>query len=91
MKLFLTAGLQLSHSLFRWLIEEAPNFDLVCIGGDFLDLFKFETRIEQSREIRKLIRETADIVPVAICSGSRDNAATVIEEHHEMLVRLAKR
>jgi hypothetical protein len=29
---------------FRWLIEQAPDFDLVCIAGDLLDLFKFETR-----------------------------------------------
>jgi hypothetical protein len=29
-------------------IEQALNFDLVCIAGDLLDMFKSETRIEQS-------------------------------------------
>jgi Icc-related predicted phosphoesterase len=59
MKLLLTADLHCRIHWFRWLIEEAPNFDLVCIAGDLLDIFKFETRTEQSREIAKLIRELA--------------------------------
>jgi hypothetical protein len=62
---------------FRWLIEEAPTFDLVCIARDLLDMFKFETRIEQSREIAKLIRGLADRVPVAVCCGNHDNAGSI--------------
>jgi len=26
-----------------WLIEQAPSYDLVCIAGDLLDMFKFES------------------------------------------------
>jgi hypothetical protein len=59
---------------FRWLIEQAPDFDLVCIACDLLDMFNPETRLEQSRQVRPLIRELADVVPVAICSGNQDNA-----------------
>jgi Icc-related predicted phosphoesterase len=56
MRLLLTADLHYRIHWFRWLIEEASNFDLVCIAGDLLDMFRFETRTEQSREIANLGR-----------------------------------
>jgi hypothetical protein len=37
-------------------------------------MFKAETRTEQAREIRILVKQLADIVPVAVCSGNHDNA-----------------
>jgi predicted MPP superfamily phosphohydrolase len=74
MKLLVTADLHFRLHWFRWLIEQAPDFDLVCIAGDLLDMFKSETRLEQAREITRLVRELADIVPVAVCSGNHDNA-----------------
>jgi hypothetical protein len=40
---------------YRWLIEQAPDFDLVCIAGDLLDMFKSETRLEQDREITRTL------------------------------------
>jgi Calcineurin-like phosphoesterase len=78
MRLLLTADLHFRLHWFRWLIEQAPDFDLVCIAGDLLDMFKSETRIEQSREIRSLIRLLADVVPVAVCSGNHDNAGRLV-------------
>jgi hypothetical protein len=33
---------------------------------------------EQSREIAKLIRQLADLVPVAVCSGNHDNAGRLV-------------
>jgi Calcineurin-like phosphoesterase len=73
MKLLITADLHYRLHWFRWLIEEAPNFDLVCIAGDLLDMFKSETQTEQARESTRVIRRLADIVPVAVCSGNHDN------------------
>jgi metallophosphoesterase superfamily enzyme len=78
MKLLLTADFHYGLHWFRWLIEQAPSCDLVCIAGDLLDMFKFETRIEQAREVRRLIRALADIVPVAVCSGNHDNAGRLV-------------
>jgi predicted MPP superfamily phosphohydrolase len=78
MKLLITADLHFRIHWFRWLIEQAPNFDLVCVTGDLLDMFKSETRMEQAREITRLIRELADIVPVAVCSGNHDNAGRLV-------------
>jgi Calcineurin-like phosphoesterase len=34
--------------------------------------------MEQAREVRTLIRELADLVPVAICSGNHDNAGRLV-------------
>jgi predicted MPP superfamily phosphohydrolase len=78
MKLFLTADLHYRIHWFRWLIEEARNFDLICIAGDLLDLFRSETRMEQAREVQTLVKELADIVPVPICSGNHDNAGRLV-------------
>ena len=78
MKLLLTADLHCRTHWFRWLIEQAPSYDLVCIAGDLLDMFNSETRTEQAREITRLIRELADIVPVALCSGNHDNAGRLV-------------
>jgi DNA repair exonuclease SbcCD nuclease subunit len=78
MKLLITADLHFRLHWFRWLIEQAPNFDLVFIGGDLLDMFKSETRLEQAREVARLVRELADIIPVAVCSGNHDNAGRLV-------------
>jgi predicted MPP superfamily phosphohydrolase len=78
MKLLLTADLRFRLHWFHWLIEQAPGFDLVCIAGDLLDMFKSETRMEQAREITRLVRQLADLVPVAVCSGNHDNAGRLV-------------
>jgi Icc-related predicted phosphoesterase len=39
MKLLLTADLHFRVDWFRWLLEQAPNYDLICIAGDLLDMF----------------------------------------------------
>jgi Calcineurin-like phosphoesterase len=78
MKILLTADLHFRMEWFRWLIEQAPGYDLVCIAGDLLDMFNVEPKKEQARQISRLIRELADIVPVAICSGNHDNAGELV-------------
>jgi predicted MPP superfamily phosphohydrolase len=78
MKLLLTADLHFRLHWFRWLIDQTPGFDLICIAGDLLDIFRSETRVEQAREIRILVKELADIVPVAFCSGNHDNAGRLV-------------
>src|SRR6202035_5781249 len=78
MKILLTADLHFRTDWFHWLIEQAPSYDLVCIAGDLLDMFNVEPTKEQARQVSKLIRELADIVPVAICSGNHDNAGGLV-------------
>jgi Icc-related predicted phosphoesterase len=66
MKLLLTADFHFRTDWFRWLMEQAPSYDLICIAGDLLDMFSVESTKGQAREVGTLIRELADIVPVAI-------------------------
>jgi Icc-related predicted phosphoesterase len=63
MKLLLTADLHLRLDLFRWLLEQAPNYDFICIAGDLLEMFDKKSTREQAREVTSLIRELADIIP----------------------------
>ncbi len=78
MKLLLTADLHYRLHWFRWLIEQAPELDLICMAGDLLDMFRSESRVEQAREIRTLVKELADVVPVAVCSGNHDHAGRLV-------------
>jgi hypothetical protein len=84
-KLLLTADLHFRIDWFRWLIEQAPRYDLVCIAGDLLDMFEVESTKEQAPEVGRLIRELADIVPVAVCSGNHDNAGRLVSHDRASL------
>jgi predicted MPP superfamily phosphohydrolase len=48
MKLLLIADLHFHIDRFRWLIKQAPNYDLVCIVGDLLDMFIARRKKNQS-------------------------------------------
>ena len=78
MKILITADLHFRLHWFRWLIEQGANYDLICIAGDLLDMFKGEPRIEQAREVSRWIRELAKATCVAVCSGNHDNAGRQI-------------
>jgi hypothetical protein len=56
----LTADLHYRIDWFRWLIEQAPNYGLVCIADDLLDMFNVESTIKQAREVSRLIKDLAD-------------------------------
>jgi predicted MPP superfamily phosphohydrolase len=79
---------------FHWLSQQAANFDLVCIAGDLLDMFKGAPRMKQAREISRRLRELAKVARVAICSGNHDNAGCQIFADrapvYEWLVGLGK-
>jgi len=87
MKVLLTADLHFRVDWFRWLLEQAPNCDLICIAGDLLDMFEVKSTREQAREVTRLIRELADIVPVAVCSGNHDNAGGLISHDRASLYK----
>lgn len=78
MKILITADLHFRRPWFRWLIEQAANYDLVCIAGDLLDIFARESRTEQGREVTRWVRQLANQAPVALCSGNHDNAGRQI-------------
>jgi hypothetical protein len=45
MKILITADIHFRLHWFCWLIKPAPEFDLIRIAGDLLDMFKSETRL----------------------------------------------
>jgi predicted phosphodiesterase len=78
MKILITADLHYQEHWFRWLLDRAPDYDLICIAGDLLDMFSREPRIVQAREVSRWIREVAKVTRVAICSGNHDDAGRQI-------------
>jgi Icc-related predicted phosphoesterase len=72
MKILLTADLHYRLTWFQWLIDQAPMYDLVCIAGDFLDIFNGEPRENQARVASVLVRELGRVTRVAVCSGNHD-------------------
>jgi DNA repair exonuclease SbcCD nuclease subunit len=74
MKILVSADLHYRSHWFHWLSERAANFDLICIAGDLLDMFKGAPRMEQAREVSRWIRELAKVTWIAICSGNHDDA-----------------
>lgn len=78
MKILITADLHYREHWFRWLTEQAANYDLICIAGDLLDMFNGLPRMEQASEVTRWIRELATETTVAVCSGNHDNAGRQI-------------
>ena len=78
MKILLTADLHYRLPWFQWLIDQAPKYDLVCVAGDFLDIFHPEPRENQARAVSTLVRELAQRTRVAVCSGNHDDAGRLI-------------
>src|ERR1700676_1727463 len=83
MKLLLTADLHFRLHWFRWLIEQAPSYDLVCIAGDLLDMFNVELTKGQAREVSMLIRELAD----TLCTAPQLDRGTVFARHQRIVLK----
>ncbi len=94
MKILITADLHYQEHWFRWLLDRAADYDLICIAGDLLDMFSREPRIVQAREVGRWIRELVKVTRVAICSGNHDDAGRQISADrapvYEWLVALGK-
>jgi DNA repair exonuclease SbcCD nuclease subunit len=78
MKILITADLHYREHWFRWLLSRAADYDLICIAGDLLDMFREEPRMEQARQVTRWIREVSKVTWVAVCSGNHDNAGRQI-------------
>ncbi len=50
-------------------------------------MFDKKSTREQAREVTGLIRELADIVPVAVCSGNHDNAGGLVSHDRASLYK----
>lgn len=74
MKILLLADLHGIAPWYQWITVEARRFDLVCIAGDLIDMFR--GRDEQVGFIRDewLPQFRASGVPLALCSGNHDHS-----------------
>lgn len=75
MKFFLTADLHDNRTWLEWIVDQAPDYDLVCIAGDLLDMFAADEggQIDYLRRdwLPKMI---ATGVPLAVGSGNHDHS-----------------
>lgn len=78
MKIVLLADLHANRDWYEWLVAQTPQYDLISVAGDLLDIFA----VDESGQIGYL-RNTwlpamlANGVPVAISSGNHDGSAVM--------------
>lgn len=71
MKILHVSDLHSTAAWFDWLIAESPNYDLICLTGDILNLGYLSSEID--REIDTALTRLAQIkTPLAMCSGNHD-------------------
>jgi hypothetical protein len=78
MKILLTADLHYRLAWYQWLIDQGPQYDLVCIAGDFLDIFNTEPRMNQAQRASAFLNELAKVTRVAVSSGNHDDTGRLI-------------
>jgi Icc-related predicted phosphoesterase len=72
MRLLLVSDLHYSLPLFDWVVEVAPNFDIVVMAGDHLDLASIVDGHAQSVVVRKYFNRLQAKTRLLICSGNHD-------------------
>jgi len=72
MKILVVADLHYNLKQFDWLLEKAPDFELVVIAGDLLDIAGHAELDAQIVVITKYLEKLRTLVPVLVCSGNHD-------------------
>ncbi len=72
MRLLLVADLHYSLPQFDWVLERAPDFDVVVLAGDHLDLASLVDGRAQSVVVRKYFSRLAARTKLVISSGNHD-------------------
>lgn len=83
MRILAVADLHYQLQQFDWLLEQAPQFDLVIIAGDMLDLAGHADLDAQIVVVGKYLDRLRRLVPVLACSGNHDG--DVRNEQDEMV------
>ncbi|HEV3208692.1 MAG TPA: hypothetical protein VGY91_00375 [Chthoniobacterales bacterium] len=66
MKIFIIADLDYRGHWVSWLLSRAEDYDLVCMPGDLLDMFREEPRMVQAMKVSRWIRELGKITRVLL-------------------------
>ena len=72
MRLLAVADLHYSLRQFDWVLECAPDFDVVVLAGDMLELSSLVDRRAQAVVVRKYFNRLREITRLVICSGNHD-------------------
>ena len=72
MRLLLVADLHYSLPQFDWVLDMAPDFDVVVMAGDHLDLGSIVDGRAQSVVVRKYFGRLRARTRLVICSGNHD-------------------
>ncbi len=72
MRLLLVADLHYALPQFDWVLDVAPDFDLVVMAGDHLDLGSMVDGRAQSVVVRKYFDRLRTKTRLMICSGNHD-------------------
>lgn len=72
MKCLIASDLHYNLRQLDWLLAQAPNFDLIIIAGDLLDIANVVEIDTQVLVVSKYLENIRKIVPVGVCSGNHD-------------------
>jgi predicted phosphodiesterase len=78
-KTLLTCDLHFNLGWFEWLETKAPEFDLVVIAGDLLDMFAPIPQRLQIPAVQGALKSIAARTTLAICSGNHDTVGKEIK------------
>lgn len=72
MRCLITADLHYSLKQFDWLMRAAPDFDLVVLAGDHLDMFSNVDGRAQILVVSKYLERLALTTQLLVSSGNHD-------------------
>ena len=72
MRILLVSDLHYSLRQFDWVVSRAPNFDLVVLAGDHLDISSSVSLDAQIAVVLKYFQLLAESGPIAVSSGNHD-------------------
>jgi Icc-related predicted phosphoesterase len=82
MKVLLVSDLHYTLKQFDWVHGVAPDFDLVVIAGDHLDISSLVNADAQIVVILKYFKRLKEQTRVVVCSGNHDLNARSAEDEH---------
>lgn len=72
MRILAVADLHYALPQFDWVVQTAPNYDLVIIAGDLLDGASFVTASAQMLVVLKYLERLRGLTQLMVCSGNHD-------------------
>lgn len=72
MKVLVVADLHYDLRQYDWLLRVGPDYDLVIVAGDLLDLAGHVDRETQILVVAKYLARLGARVPLIVCSGNHD-------------------